>query len=101
MVVDGTATSAPDSQLMRRVMKVAFGTTLFRNIASGPRAGSAWDGLALGAPEPPGGNTGRGGRHRRSVCHVWRDGGGLLAQWCSKHVGSKNACSRLVRPGDK
>src|ERR1017187_8429279 len=71
------------------------------NIASGPRAGSAWNGLALGAPEPPGGNTGRGGRHRRRVCHVWRNGGGLLAQWCSKHVGSKNACSRLVRPGDK
>ena len=34
---------------------------------------SARDGLALGAPAPPGGNIRRGGRRQHSVRQVWRD----------------------------
>ena len=36
--------------------------------------------LALGAPEPPGGNIGRGGHRRRSVRQVWRDGRRFLGK---------------------
>ena len=57
----------------------AAGATIFPHIGSVPgwECARARLALALGAPMPPGGDIGRGGRRRRRVRHVWRDGGGF------------------------